>query len=174
MGTKPTVWLSVRRPAAPPLSGIEAVESTTEGSEATRPSVRPGYGAVLRHPVAGRLIGVKAISELGDFVGLAALLLLGYQQTGSLLGAAAVYTARAVPAILVATLLGGWLDVLPRRPTLSLLAFAGAAALALPAAFPAATTALAASAILGAVRAAYVAVTAAVVAESVHRSIQLP
>src|SRR4051812_44264660 len=135
------------------------------GSGAVRSDVRPGYRAVLRHPVAGRLIGVKGISELGDFVGLAALLLLGYQQTGSLLGAAAVYTARALPAILVATLLGGWLDVPPRRPTLSVLAFAGAAALVLPAMVPAASTALVASAILGAVRAAYVAVTTAVVAE---------
>jgi len=136
--------------------------------------VRPGYRAVLRHPVAGRLIGVKAISELGDFVGLAALLLIGYQQTGSLLGAAAVYTARALPAILVATLLGGWLDVPPRRPALCVLALAGAAALTLPTAFPTASTALVASAILGAVRAAYVAITTAVVAESVDRAIQLP
>ncbi|GAA0218703.1 MFS transporter [Cryptosporangium japonicum] len=144
------------------------------GSGATRTDVRRGYRTVLRHPVAGRLIGVKAISELGDFVGLAALLLLGYQQTGSLVGAAAVYTARALPAILVATLLGGWLDVPPRRPTLSLLALAGAGALALPSAFPSASTALAASALLGAVRAAYLAVTTAVVAESVERDIQLP
>ncbi|MFG1923917.1 hypothetical protein [Cryptosporangium sp. NPDC048952] len=144
------------------------------GSGAVRPDARPGYRAVLRHPVAGPLIGVKAVSELGDFVGLAALLLLGYQQTGSLLGAAAVYTARALPAILVATLVGGWLDVPPRRPTLCLLALGGAAALVLPTAFPAAATALAASALLGAIRAAYVAVTTAVVAESVDAQIQLP
>jgi MFS family permease len=153
---------------------VKEPKPTMTGSGAVRSDVRPGYRAVLRHPVAGRLIGVKGISELGDFVGLAALLLLGYQQTGSLLGAAAVYTARALPAILVATLLGGWLDVPPRRPTLSVLAFAGAAALVLPVMVPAASTALVASAILGAVRAAYVAVTTAVVAESVEREIQLP
>lgn len=156
------------------LQPVKDTKPTMTGSGAVRPAVRPGYRAVLRHPIAGPLIGVKAISELGDFVGLAALLLLGYQQTGSLLGAAAVYTARALPAILVATLLGGWLDVPPRRPTLSVLAFAGAVALVLPTVFPAASTALVASAILGAVRAAYVAVNAAVVAESVHRDIQLP
>ncbi|TQS41579.1 MFS transporter [Cryptosporangium phraense] len=142
------------------------MESTTE--------VRAGYRTVLRHPIAGRLVAVKAVSEVGDFVGLAALLLLGYQQTGSLLGAAAVYTARALPAILVATLLGGWLDVLPRRPTLVALALAGACALALPALYPAAATALAASAILGAIRAAYAALTTAVVAEAVEPAIQLP
>ncbi|GAA3384339.1 MFS transporter [Cryptosporangium minutisporangium] len=150
------------------------MESTTEGAAEAVRSVPPGYRAVLRHPVAGRLVAVRSVSELGDFIGLAALLLLGYQLTGSLLGAAAVYTARALPAILVATLLGGWLDVTPRRRTLSLLALGGAAALLFPIVFPAAATALVASAILGAVRAAYVAVTTAVVAESVDRAIQLP
>ncbi|MFI5957004.1 MFS transporter [Cryptosporangium sp. NPDC051539] len=151
------------------------MESTTEGTaEAIAPAAHVGYRAVLRHPVAGRLVAVKAVSEVGDFVGLAALLLLGYQQTGSLLGAAAVYTARALPAILVATLLGGWLDVLPRRATLVVLAIVGAGALALPALLPAASTALIASAVLGAARAAYVALTTAVVAEAVEQPVQLP
>lgn len=149
--------------------------SATEGAtEASQEVPTGGYKAVLQHPIAGRLICVKAVSELGDFVGLAALLLLGYQQSGSLLGAAAVYTARSLPAILVATLLGGWLDVPPRRPTLVLLALAGAGALTLPIALPNAASALTAAATLGTVRAAYMAVTTAVVAESVDRSIQLP
>jgi MFS family permease len=147
------------------------VATTTKGSAEAAPT---GYRAVVRHPIAGRLIAVKTVSEVGDFVGLAALLLLSYKQTGSLLGAAAVYTARSLPAILVATLLGGWLDSPRRRPALVLLALAGAGALVIPAALPNATTAVLAAALLGAVRAAYAAITTAVVAESVDRSIQLP
>jgi MFS family permease len=147
---------------------------TKRASPAAGSTVPTGYRAVLRHPVAGRLIAVKTVSEVGDFIGLAALLLLSYQQTGSILGAAAVYTARSLPAILVATLLGGWLDVPPRRPALVVLALAGAGALTIPAALPNAASAVMAAAILGAVRAAYMAITTAVVAESVDRSIQLP
>jgi MFS family permease len=147
------------------------VATTTKGAAETAPT---GYAAVVHHPIAGRLIAVKTVSEVGDFVGLAALLLLSYKQTGSLLGAAAVYTARSLPAILVATLLGGWLDVPRRRPALVALALAGAGALTIPSALPTAGSAVAAAALLGAIRAAYMAITTAVVAESVERPVQLP
>lgn len=149
--------------------------STTDSSaEAADPTLPAGYRGVLRHPVGGRLIAVRTVSEVGDFIGLAALLLLTYEHTGSLVATAAVYTARSLPALLVATLAGGWLDVLPRRPTLVVLALAGAAALVLPTAAPNAVSAVVAAAILGAVRAAYMAITTAVVAEGVEPAIQLP
>ena len=77
-----------------------------------------GFSAVLTDPVAGRLLVSKAISEIGDFVGLAALLVLAYRETGSVIGPAAVFAARTLPAVLVGTVFSNWLDRPPRRGAL--------------------------------------------------------
>ncbi|WBB74379.1 hypothetical protein O7602_02115 [Micromonospora sp. WMMD1128] len=134
----------------------------------------PGYRALFRHPVASRLLVARGISELGDFVGLAALLLLAYDQTRSVLGPAAVYAARALPALLVATVFSGWLDVLARRTMLIGLTLAGAVLIAVPAAVPRALPAIVAAGLLGAVRAAYGSVHVAIIAEAVAPPLRLP
>ncbi|MFY1680333.1 MFS transporter [Micromonospora sp. WMMD730] len=134
----------------------------------------PGYLALFRHPVASRLVTARGISELGDFVGLAALLLLAYDQTQSVLGPAAVYAARALPALLVATVFSGWLDVPARRTLLVWLSVAGAVLIAVPFAAPRPVPAIVAAGLLGAVRAAYSSVNVAVAAESVDAPLRLP
>ncbi|MEU0552053.1 MFS transporter [Micromonospora sp. NPDC005979] len=134
----------------------------------------PGYRALFRHPVASRLVIARGISELGDFVGLAALLLLAYDQTNSVLGPAAVYAARTLPALLVATVFSGWLDVPARRTLLVWLSVAGAALIAVPAAVPEPLPAIVAAGLLGAVRAAYASVNVAVAAEAVDAPLRLP
>ncbi|MFJ8580314.1 MFS transporter [Micromonospora sp. NPDC093277] len=134
----------------------------------------PGYRALFRHPVASRLVTARAISELGDFVGLAALLLLAYDQTRSVLGPAAVYAARMLPALLVATVFSGWLDVPARRTMLIWLSVAGAVLIAVPAAVPQPVPAIVAAGLLGGVRAAYSSVNVAIVAEAVDIPLRLP
>ncbi|GAA2183834.1 hypothetical protein [Micromonospora lupini] len=134
----------------------------------------PGYRALFRHPVAARLVIARGISELGDFVGLAALLLLAFDQTDSVLGPAAVYAARTLPALLVATVFSGWLDVPARRTLLVWLSVAGAALIAVPAAVPQPVPAIVAAGLLGAVRAAYASVNVAVAAEAVDAPLRLP
>ncbi|MET7970585.1 MFS transporter [Micromonospora sp. NPDC005305] len=134
----------------------------------------PGYRALFRHPVASRLVIARGISELGDFVGLAALLLLAYDQTQSVLGPAAVYAARTLPALLVATVFSGWLDVPARRTMLVGLSLAGAALIAVPTAAPRPLPAIVAAGLLGAVRAAYSSVNVAIAAEAVDGPLRLP
>ena len=94
-----------------------------------------GYGPVLRHPVAKRLLTIQAISEAGDFVGLSALLVLSYTRTGTVLAPAAVYAARTMPSLAVGTVFSGWLDRPPRRAALVVLALCGAILLGTVAAF---------------------------------------
>ncbi|MFI5832266.1 hypothetical protein ACIA5A_01120 [Micromonospora sp. NPDC051300] len=134
----------------------------------------PGYRALFRHPVAARLLIARGISELGDFIGLAALLLLAYDQTDSVLGPAAVYAARMLPALLVATVFSGWLDVPSRRAMLVALSLAGAALIAVPVVVPRPLPAILAAGLLGAVRASYSSVHVAVAAEAVAPPLRLP
>ncbi|MCW3844670.1 hypothetical protein ONA70_31785 [Micromonospora yasonensis] len=134
----------------------------------------PRYRALFRHPVASRLVTARGISELGDFIGLAALLLLAYDQTHSVLGPAAVYAARTLPALLVATVFSGWLDVPARRTMLVWLSLAGAVLIAIPTVAPQPVPAIVAAGLLGAVRAAYSSVHVAVVAEAVEGRLRLP
>jgi hypothetical protein len=134
----------------------------------------PGYRALFRHPVAARLVIARGISELGDFTGLAALLLLAYDQTGSVLGPAAVYAARTLPALLIATVFSGWLDVPARRTMLVWLSVAGAVLIAIPTVVPRPVPAIIAAGLLGAVRAAYSSVNVAIAAETVDPPLRLP
>jgi Major Facilitator Superfamily len=132
------------------------------------------FQAVLRHPVARRLLTVQAISEVGDFVGLSALLLLSYERTGSVLGPAAVFAARTVPALIVGTLFSGWLDRPPRRAALVTLALAGAGLVGVVSAVPAFWVALVVAALLGAHRIAYVSIISGVIAEGVEPQVRRP
>ncbi|HEY3957841.1 MAG TPA: hypothetical protein VGM53_31115, partial [Streptosporangiaceae bacterium] len=96
--------------------------------------VRPArYQDVFGHSLARRLVVADAISYLGDFVGLGALLLVAYDRSGGRpLGPAAVFGVQALPAVLVATGIGPWLDRIPRIKGLASLCLTGAAALCLP------------------------------------------
>jgi MFS family permease len=133
-----------------------------------------GYAAVLHHPIAARLLTAKAIADLGDYVGLSALLILAYHDTDSVLGPASVYAARTLPALLIATVFSGWLDVPPRRTALVALSVAAAALVTIPAVQPRHLPALMAAGLLGAVRAAQRSVHTAVIAESVDQPLRVP
>jgi MFS family permease len=133
-----------------------------------------GYSAVFRHPVAGRLASAKAVSELGDYVGLSSLIVLTYSHSHSLLGPVAVYAARGLPALAVATIFPGWIDRPRRKVALIWLALLGAAVISVPAFVPSTGSAIIASAVLGAVRATYMSVHTAVIAESVDEPLRLP
>ena len=126
-----------------------------------------GFSAVLTDPVAGRLLVSKAISEIGDFVGLAALLVLAYRETGSVIGPAAVFAARTLPAVLVGTVFSNWLDRPPRRGALVVLAFTGAVLVAAVAVHPTVVVALAIAALLGAHRTAAVSVSSGAVVDGI-------
>ncbi|HMC42002.1 MAG TPA: MFS transporter, partial [Acidimicrobiales bacterium] len=133
-----------------------------------------GYGPVLRHPVAKRLLTIQAISEAGDFVGLSALLVLSYTRTGTVLAPAAVYAARTMPSLAVGTVFSGWLDRPPRRAALVVLALCGAILLGTVAAFPTFGVALAVAAVLGAQRTASVSISTATMAEAVDPALHRP
>lgn len=138
-----------------------------------------GDGATLRYqvvfadPTAWRLWAAATISYLGDFVGLGALLLAGYERSGGHpLGSAAVFGIQAVPAFVVSACIGPWLDRIPRRSGLIGLSLAGAAAISLPIAASGLWAVLVAAAVIGAVRTAYNSIRSGAMADSVPRDIR--
>lgn len=132
-----------------------------------------GYRAAAGHPVAARLLTAQLVSEAGDFVGLAALLLLAFEATQSALGPALVLASRSLPALAVAGLLGRWLDRTPRRATLVATHLAGAVAIAICAVSPGTVTAVLSATLLGVTRSAFRSVQAAVIVESVPAGLRL-
>src|SRR4051795_9880570 len=130
-------------------------------------NTRGGFAAVTSEPVARRLLAVQALSELGDFVGLSALMLLTYARTGSVLGPATVFAARTIPSVVVGTALSGWLDRPPRRAALITMAIVGAFVVGTVAVFPSVLVALSAAALLGGSRTAYLSVSTGAVADAV-------
>ena len=132
------------------------------------------YGPALRSPIGARLLASQSISELGDFIGITALVLLAYADTGSALGAAAVYGANALLKVATATWGSTVLDGLPRRAALAGLSLGGAAIMATVALFPTLVAALIAAALLGACRTAFLGVQSALLGESVHERAARP
>ena len=126
-----------------------------------------GFRAALRDPVAGRLLTAAAVSEAGDFVGQAALILLTYHATGSVMGPAGVLAAGTLPTLLVGTVFGPWLDRPRRRTALVALTLVGAAACAGVTAAPVFAVALVAAFVLGAARIAYVGISVGAVTDAV-------
>lgn len=126
-----------------------------------------GHRAVLADGVARRLLLTQSISELGDFVGLSALLLLTYRRTGTVIGPAAVFAARALPSLAVGTLLSGWLDRPERRRALIILALVGGILISLVAAEPTLVVALLVAAALGATRTAATSLTTGTVVDTI-------
>ncbi len=128
------------------------------------------YRVVLADPIAGRLFAAATISYLGDFVGLGALLLIGYNRSGGhALGSAAVFGVQAVPAFIVSAAVGPWLDRIPRRSGMVGLCLTGAAALMLPIALPGLWPVLGAAAIIGAIRTVFNSLRTGSIADGVPR-----
>lgn len=138
-----------------------------------------GDGGTLRYreifvdPIAWRLWVAATISYLGDFVGLGALLLAGYERSGGHpLGSAIVFGIQAVPAFAVSAGIGPWLDRIPRRSGLILFSLAGAAAISLPIVVSGLWAVFAAAAVIGAIRTAYNSIRAGAMADSVPHDVR--
>jgi Major Facilitator Superfamily len=131
------------------------------------------YQDVFAHPLARRLWAAATISYFGDFIGLGALLLIAYDRSGGRpLGPAAVFGVQAVPAAIVATFIGPWLDRIPRIKGLATLCLIGAAALSLPFLFHGLWPVLATAGIIGAIRTAYNSIRSGAMADGVPRSVR--
>jgi MFS family permease len=125
------------------------------------------YRAAFKDPVARRLLTAQTASDVGDYAGTAALILLTYHETGNVLGPAVVFAASTVPALLLGTVFGRWLDRPARKPALIALCLIGAATTAGVALLPRFGTAVTAAFLLGAARTAYVGIAVGTVADSV-------
>jgi MFS family permease len=131
------------------------------------------YGAVFTDPTAWRLWTAATISYLGDFVGLGALLLAGYDRSGGHpLGAAAVFGIQAVPAFAVSAGIGPWLDRIPRRAGLTVLSLVGAAAVSLPIVASGLWAVFVAAGLIGGIRTAFSSVRQGAIADGVPRDIR--
>lgn len=153
---------------------VESQPRDGRGRRGPRPRRRHRYREVLRHDVARRLLVAFSVSAIGDYVGVAALLVLAFEQTDSALGPAAVFAVMAGPALLVGSVGSAWLDAPPRRPMLIALLLTGAAVTAGVALLPTVATALVAAGLLAAVRASVVSVNSAVIAENVPVRLRQP
>lgn len=129
---------------------------------------RPGYRDVLRHPVAGRLFTANALSSVGDFIGLGALLLVAFERSGGLaVGPAALFAAQAVPGLVAGTVASAVLARLAPRGGLIAANLFGAAALLLVLLVGGLWPVIATATLLGAVRAVVTPLTTTVVAAQV-------
>lgn len=131
------------------------------------------YRDVLAHPLAVRLWLAATLSFFGDYIGLGALLLVAYDRSGDRpLGPAAVFAVQAIPAVVVATAIGPWLDRIPRIKGLTTLCLIGAVSLALPIAFGGLWPVLTTAAILGACTTAFNSIRSGVIAEGMPRLVR--
>jgi MFS family permease len=131
------------------------------------------YQAVFTDPAAWRLWTAATISYLGDFVGLGALLLAGYERSGGhALGAAAVFGIQAVPAFAVSAGVGPWLDRIPRRAGLIVLSLVGAAAVSLPVVASGLWAVLVAAGLIGGIRTGYNSLRTGAIADGVPRDVR--
>jgi hypothetical protein len=131
------------------------------------------YRAVFSAPTAWRIWTAATISYLGDFVGLGALLLAGYDRSGGhALGSAAVFGIQAVPAFAVSAGIGPWLDRIPRRAGLVALSLAGAAAVSLPIVASGLWAVFVAAGLIGGIRTAFNSLRTGAIADGVPRDIR--
>jgi MFS family permease len=131
------------------------------------------YQAVFEDATAWRIWTAATISYLGDFVGLGALLLAGYQRSGGhALGSAAVFGIQAVPAFVVSASIGPWLDRIPRRSGLIVLSLTGAVAVSLPIVVSGLWAVLVAAAIIGGIRTAFNSIRTGAIADGVPRDVR--
>lgn len=131
------------------------------------------YREVFADPVGWRIWTAGTISYVGDFVGLGALLLAGYERSGGhALGSAAVFGVQAVPAFAVSAGIGPWLDRIPRRAGLLALCLAGALAMSLPIILSGLWPVLAAAAVIGGVRTAFNSIRTGAIADGMPKDVR--
>jgi hypothetical protein len=132
------------------------------------------YRDVFADPVGWRIWTAGTVSYVGDFIGLGALLLAGYERSGGhALGSAAVFGVQAIPAFAVSAGIGPWLDRIPRRRGLITLCLAGALAVALPVLFAAGLwPVLTAAACLGGIRTAFNSLRTGAIADGMPREVR--
>ncbi|MBW3659503.1 MAG: MFS transporter [Actinobacteria bacterium] len=133
-----------------------------------------GYRDALRSAPVRAIWSAGAVSQLGDYIGQGALLVLAFDRAGGrVLGPAAVLAAAAVPALLTGALAGSWLDRIPRARALAGTQVLGAVVIALPVVLPGLAIVFLSAALLGALKAITIAVRSGAMAEAVedrHRS----
>ena len=134
----------------------------------------PTYRVALRHPVVRNLWLATAVSVVGDYIGLSALMLVAHARSGLILGAAAIFAVGALPGLLSGVFAGSWLDQLPRGRALVGLQLFGALAVSLPLVLPGLIPVFVAAALLGAIRTAVVSVRSGAMAEGVPDDLRGP
>lgn len=132
------------------------------------------YREVFADPAGWRIWAAATVSYVGDFIGLGALLLAGYERSGGhALGSALVFGVQAVPAFAVSAGIGPWLDRIPRRSGLIILCLAGAVAVLLPVFFATGLwPVLAAAACLGGIRTAFNSLRTGAIADGMRQEIR--
>ena len=90
------------------------------------------YRGVFRDSTARALFTSAAISGLGDWVGLAGLVILAFQRSGSSIGSGSLFLVQGVAAVISTTLLGPQLDRFDRSRALTLSYLTGASSLLVP------------------------------------------
>lgn len=123
---------------------------------------------LLRNQTARQLVTAKLISEIGDFIGLSALVLLAYHKTG-ILGSAAIFAVRTLPALIAGVT--SHINHLHQKSALVSLAVAGAITTAGVALVPNLWTAFLATALLSLFRTASLGVTSGMVVNALDKSL---
>jgi MFS family permease len=123
------------------------------------------------YPHAFRMAVANIIDGLGTYIGLAALIVIGYHSS-RLLGTAMVLAANVLPGLLVTLFVAPRLQHRQRRSVLLLLNLVGGVALLPAIAAPGAGTAIFAAAMLGAAGVATRGVQMAALAEAVPRAVR--
>lgn len=133
----------------------------------TGEDTRTGYRAALRSSLVRRLWVAGAVTTVGHFIGLGALLFVAADRTGLAVGTAAVLAAGVLPSLLTGVLAGTWLDRFPRGRTLALIQLAGAGVVCLPLVFDGIAIVFVTAALIAAVRVATTAVRSGAMADGV-------
>ncbi|HEV7145718.1 MAG TPA: MFS transporter [Pedococcus sp.] len=123
------------------------------------------------YPRAFRMAVANVIDGLGTYIGLAALIVVGYHSS-RLLGTAMVLAANVLPGLFVTLFVAPRLQHRQRRPVLLMLNFVGGVALLPAIVAPSAVTAIFAAAMLGAAGVATRGVQMAALAEAVPRAVR--
>lgn len=127
-----------------------------------------GYGAALRVTVVRTLWGGTVVSNVGDYIATAALLVLAAERSGgTVVGPATLFAVRGLPALLTSTLAGSWLDGVRRDHALVALQIGGAAGVLLPLVWPSLLAVYVTGAWLGIVNAVVVSVRSGAMADAV-------
>lgn len=110
------------------------------------------YRLVFSDARARALFVSATLSGLGDWIGLAGLVVLAFQRSGSTIGAGSLFATQGIAAIAATILIGPHLDRFDRSRALAVTYLTGAAALLLPLVIDGLWPLLATAAVVGALR----------------------